>query len=160
MLAARENLMDQTTFEKYVNERYSEQIGWYHDKSSQNQAWYRVLQWALIVLSASTPVIVALSQKTNSPIFLGGLSLLTSVLVAILATSLKTFKFEENWINYRTTCESLKKELYFYEAKINDYKSSDDKEALFVERVEALLSRENTLWLTTVKEKQDSKPTS
>jgi hypothetical protein len=152
--------MDQTSFEKYVNERYSEQISWYHDKSSQNQATYRVLQWALIVLSASTPVIVALSQKTNPPIYLGSLSLLTSVLVAILATGLKAFKFEENWINYRTTCESLKRELYFYEAKTNDYRSSDDREALFVERVEALLSRENTLWLTTVKDKQDGKPTS
>jgi hypothetical protein len=29
---------------------------------------------------------------------------------------------------------------------------------LFVKRVEALISRENTLWLTTVEEKQEEKP--
>jgi hypothetical protein len=78
--------------------------------------------------------------------------------VAILATSLKTFKFEENWINYRTTCETLKKEIHFYHAGIGEYEDSEDKEALFIKRVEALISRENTLWLTTVEEKQKEKP--
>ena len=35
--------------------------------------------------------------------------IVTSVLVAIITASLKTFKFQENWINYRTTCETLEK---------------------------------------------------
>ena len=103
-------------------------------------------------------MIIALAQKTNSAPGLKTLSLMTSVLVAILATSLKTFKFEENWINYRTTCETLKKEVHFYYARIGEYEDSEDKEALFVKRVEALISRENTLWLTTVEEKQKEKP--
>jgi hypothetical protein len=149
--------MDQGTFDKYVNERYLAQISWYDAKSMRNQVWYRTLQWGLILLSASTPVIIALAQRTDSVPSLKILSLITSVLVAILATSLKTFKFEENWVNYRTTCETLKKEIYFYRAGIDDYKDSEDKEALFVKRVEALISRENTLWLTTVKEKQEEK---
>jgi len=65
-------------------------------------------------------------------------SLITSVLVAILATSLKTFKLEENWLNYRTTCETLKKVIHFYRAGIDDYKNSEDKEALFVREVRPL----------------------
>lgn len=68
---------------------------------------------------------------------LKSLSLITSVLVAIMATSLKTFKFEENWINYRTTCETLKKEINFFNAGIDEYKDSQDREGLFVKRVEA-----------------------
>lgn len=116
------------------------------------------MQWGLILLSASTPVIIALAQKTDSVPWLKTLSLISSVLVAILATSLKTFKFEENWINYRTTCETLKKEIHFYHAGIDEYEHCEDKEPLFVKRVEALISRENTLWLTTVKEKKDQKP--
>lgn len=152
--------MDQTTFDKYVRERYHGEIHWYDRKSLHNQAWYRILQWGLILLSASTPVVIALTQNANSPARLKALSLVTSVLVAILATSLKTFKFEENWINYRTTCETLKKEIYFYNAGVDEYKGSDDKEALFVKRVEALISRENTLWLSTVKEKQEANPRS
>ncbi len=105
--------MDRATFDKYVNERYFAEISWYDRKSMRNQIWYRTLQWGLIVLSASTPVVIALAQKTDSMPWVKPLSLVTSVLVAILATSLKTFKFEENWVNYRTTCKTLKKEIHF-----------------------------------------------
>ena len=150
--------MDRATFDKYVKERYLSEISWYDKKSMRNQIWYRTLQWALIVLSASTPVVIALAQKADSMPWVKHLSLVTSVLVAILATSLKTFKFEENWVNYRTTCETLKKEIHFFDAGIDEYKDSQDKEGLFVKRVEALISRENTLWLTTVKEKKDEEP--
>jgi hypothetical protein len=75
--------------------------------------------------------------------------IVTSVLVAILAAAQKTFKFEENWMNYRTTCETLKKEIHLYKAGVAEYSTANDKEGLFVERVEALISRENTLWLIT-----------
>src|SRR5712691_2446538 len=150
--------MDKAAFEEYLSERYLGEIGWYDAKSMRNQVWYRTLQWGLILLSASTPVIIALAQKSDSAPELKTLSLTTSVLVAILATSLKTFKFEENWVNYRTTCETLKKEIHFFDAGIDEYKDSQDKEGLFVKRVEALISRENTLWLTTVKEKKDEEP--
>jgi len=149
--------MDHSTFEKYLSDRYLAEISWYDKKSMRNQIWYRTLQWSLIVLSALTPVVIALTQEAKPVPMLKSLSLITSVLVAILATSLKTFKFEENWLNYRTTCETLKKEIHFFDAGIDEYKDSPDREGLFVKRVEALISRENTLWLTTLDEKQKDK---
>ncbi len=87
----------------------------------------------------------------------GHLATLTSVIVVILTAALKTFKYQENWINYRTTCEALKKEKYFYDAGLSDYQQSDDREAQFIDRVEALLARENTLWLSVQKKKEDIK---
>ena len=149
--------MDRVTFDKYLSDRYFAEISWYDVKSMRNQVWYRTLQWGLIVLSASTPVVIALAQRSNSLPWMKSLSLITSVLVAILSTSLKAFKFEENWINYRTTCETLKKEIHFFNAGIDEYKDNQDREGLFVKRVEALISRENTLWLTTVEEKEKNK---
>jgi hypothetical protein len=53
---------------------------------------------------------------------------------------------------------NVEKEIHFFDAGIDEYKDSPDKEGLFVKRVEALISRENTLWLTTVKEKKDEQP--
>jgi len=76
----------------------------------------------------------------------------TSVIVAILASTLKTFNYQEHWMNYRTTCETLKKEYHFFEANVGDYADTNDKQALFVERVEALISRENTFWVESCKE--------
>jgi hypothetical protein len=49
------------------------------------------------------------------------LSPVTSVLVAILATGLKAFKFEENCFNYRTKCETPKKEIHFFNVGVDEY---------------------------------------
>ncbi|MCK4794720.1 MAG: DUF4231 domain-containing protein [Desulfobacteraceae bacterium] len=134
--------MDAEDFQKYLKERYEDQIDWYDKKSVWNQKVYRRFQWCVIVLSAITPVLVAI-EATRWP------AVVVSALVAIGTTALKAFKYQENWINYRTTCETLRKEAYFYNACIGDYRDSEVREALFVERVESLISRENTMWLTT-----------
>jgi hypothetical protein len=147
--------MDAAAFEAYIKERYRPEIAWYDSKSKTNRIWYNILQGGLTGLAAITPVMIALE-------FLGSLqclkwfTLATAVAVALLSTILKTFKFEENWINYRTTCETLKKEIHFYNAGVDDYERAGDKEALFVKRVEALISRENTLWLIATKRQPDN----
>jgi len=151
-------MMDTDDFQKYLKERYEDQINWYDKKSIWNQKMYRCFQWAIIILSAITPVLVAIVpvvKATHWP------AVVIAALVAIGTTSLKTFKYQENWINYRTTCETLRKEIHFYNAGIGNYKDTKgDSEALFVERVEALISRENTMWLTShepEKGKEESK---
>ena len=77
-----------------------------------------------------------------------------SVFLAIGTAALKTFKFQENWINYRTIAETLKKEKHYYDAGLDDYADTSDKEALFIDRVESLTSRENTIWVTTHRQKE------
>lgn len=69
-------------------------------------------------------------------------------MVAIFVGISNFGKFGENWHNYRTTCETLRKELSYYQAKINDYKDSTSPEELFAQRVESIISVENTKWLT------------
>jgi hypothetical protein len=136
--------MDAEGFERYLRERYDDQVKWYDEKAGWNQKLYRFFQWPVIVLSTVTPVLVAIMpEATRWP------AAVIAVLVAIGTTSLKTFKYQENWINYRTTCETLRKEIHFYNARLGDYRDTEDLEALFVERVESLISRENTMWLST-----------
>lgn len=77
--------------------------------------------------------------------------------MAIGTIILQTSKYKENWINYRTTAETLRKEIHFYRLGSGDYRDSEDREALFVERVESLISREYTLWLTTQRPKEEKK---
>lgn len=144
--------MDQDQFEKYLKNRYEEQIDWYDKKSLFNQKIYKYLQGTLIILTALTPVLIAFSFHYSKCVYLSFIPIIVSVVVAILTAALKTFKYQENWINYRTICETLKKEIHLYQAKIGDYREGADKEALFVERVESLISRENTLWIETCKE--------
>jgi hypothetical protein len=115
------------------------------------------MQWALIILAALTPVLIQFDMNPAIGKGLGHIATLTSVIVVILTAALKTFKYQENWINYRTTCEALKKEKYLYDAGLADYQQPDDRQAQFVNRVEALLARENTIWLSVQKKKEDKK---
>lgn len=146
--------MEVAEFEKYLEERYHPQIKWYDTKAIANQNTYKIIQWLVIILAAVTPVLVAVAIKGTWEHWV---AVVISALVAIGTAALKTFKYQENWINYRTTCETLRKEIHYYNARINDYETSNDPMALFIERVEALISRENTLWLTVQKKKTDNK---
>jgi hypothetical protein len=135
--------MDEAKFETYLRERYGKEIEWYDTCSARNKRLYVLFQWSVIILSALIPVLtVALDQKKMY--ITAGLG----VLLAIGTAGLKTFKFQENWINYRTIAEALKKERYYYDAGLSGYRQADDPQALFVERVEALISQENSLWVT------------
>ena len=144
--------MEKNDFESYLNDRYFVQIDWYDKKSIANQKRYKRYQGWLIILASLTPIFVMIDKYFKEQTFLVWLPVVSSVLVAIFTALLKTFKYQENWLNYRTTCETLRKEIHFYNAGIGDYADTENKEALFVERVENMISRENTLWLSTSKE--------
>ena len=66
---------------------------------------------------------------------------------------LKLCKFEELWHNYRTTCETLKNEKIQYDIKIGIYDKADNPEKTFVERAQTIISKETTIWSSTVKKK-------
>ena len=130
--------MKQSEFDDYFKNRYQNQIQWYDKRAGTCKKRYQTTQWCVIILSAMVPVLIA-----SVPDSLEWIPLVLSILLAIGTTSLKTFKYQENWINYRTTAETLKKEHIFYLAGIGDYSDSSDRDALFVDRSESLISREN-----------------
>lgn len=144
--------MDEKEFEEYAKSRYHPQIDYYNKAAISNHRAYAILQFVLIVLSAVVPVLIVIGGEPER-----WLAVLVSAVVAVTASTLKIFKFQENWISYRTTCETLRKEFYYYQARIHDYESADDPEAIFVDRVETLISRENTLWLISQKREEISK---
>ena len=148
--------MNQEYFAEYFKNRYLDQVNWYDSKAIENQKKYHNLQWLLIILAAMTPALIELDLGSILGYGFSHLATLTSVIVAILTAALKTFKYQENWINYRTTCETLRKEKHFYEAGLGEYKSADDRETVFIDRVESLISRENTLWISAHKPESES----
>ena len=73
--------------------------------------------------------------------------------------ALKTFKFQENWVNCRTIAEALTKEKYYYDAGALEYATVKDKEQLFVQRVEALISTESASWMAIGTKKEGKNET-
>lgn len=154
--------MDKAAFDTYLQERYNNQMTYYSNAAGKNQKKYRRFQWILIVLSALTPVLAALSGR---PINIGGVAhnwdlqifvVIISAIVAILTTGLKTFNYQELWITYRTTYEKLKPEIYYYNFSIGPYSGTMvDKESLFVTRIEAMLDAEHNQWPAATRQQND-----
>ena len=52
-------------FQKYLEDRYYNQINWYDAKSIYNQKWYKRNEWGLIVLAAITPILIVIEGLTD-----------------------------------------------------------------------------------------------
>lgn len=148
--------MKKEDFENYKTGRYFLEINWYDKKSKTNKQWYSFFQWGLIIFAAITPVLIVIDKSENS--IIQWIPIFSSVIVALFASALKVFKFQEKWVNYRTICETLKKEIHYYSADLYDYQNCKDKDSRFVQRVENLISRENNLWINLANDnKKDGK---
>jgi len=135
--------MDAEKFDKYIKETYQNQVDWYDKKAISNKKWNNFFQISVIITAAIVPVSAVLEYKWPTVIL--------AAIIAIGTGILKYFRFEEHWHNYRTTCETLKKEENFYDSKIGEYQEAEDPEKLFVERTESLISQAHTKWGSTVK---------
>jgi len=136
--------MDKEVFSKYLENRYQNQMDYYSRTSAINQNKYKTFQWILIILSALTPVIAALDWESFN---LQIVVVIISSIVAILTTGLKTFQYQELWVNYRATYEQLKPEIYYFDFNIGPYGGAGvDKESLFVNRIEGILNKEHQGW--------------
>jgi hypothetical protein len=129
--------MNKNDFEQYLKDRYYNQIKWYDKKAIYNKNVYKGLQTVVAVLSVVTLILLLAEEE-----WLRWLAIISSTIVAIGTTLLSTFKYQEKWINYRTICETLRKEKHYYDAKLYDYRDAEDPEALFVRKAEDLISRD------------------
>jgi len=141
--------------EEYLNDRLEKQISWYDNKSMQNQKWFKRLQIFQIAAATSIPVLVIYITDTTP--FLRFLNALLGALIAVVSGAIGLYKFQENWLEYRTTCESLRHEKYLYLTKTDPY-NIDSPFPLLVSRVETLISKENTNWAQYMRKvKKDTK---
>jgi hypothetical protein len=126
---------------EYLEQRVRDQINWYDKKSLWNQRWFKRLRIFEIVAAAMIPLLTAVPDVPYMKYVIGGLGVIITVVAGILAL----FQFQERWTEYRTTCESLKKERFLFLTKAEPYAVGDGF-PVFVQRIETLISKENTSW--------------
>ena len=128
---------------EYIDSRVDNQITWYDRKSTINKKWHIGLRIAEIVSAALIVLFTGgLSSHPEWSVYVvSGLGVIVAIGVGI--TSL--FHFQENWIQYRSTCETLRHEKYLYATRVTPYDVSDPF-TLFVNRIESLISKEHTAW--------------
>jgi hypothetical protein len=138
-------------YEKYLKERLQGQINWYSKRSIFNKRVFLWLSTIEIICASSIPFLVGYVTD-NCPwvkILVGFLGVLIAVITGITALN----KSQELWIEYRTTCESLKHQRYLFETGTKPYDEADAFH-LLAENVENLISREHSKWSRYTKEKR------
>lgn len=127
---------------EYIEQRLKDQIQWYSAKSQFNQRWFKRLKILEITSAALIPFLAGFGPKIPYyQLIIGFLG----VVIAVSSGISSIYKFHENWIEYRTTAETLKHELYLFETKSAPYDKENSFQEL-VQRVESLISKEHTQW--------------
>ena len=130
------------TPDEYIAERVDDQIAWYDQKSQGAQRWFKRFRGLEIISAGAIPLFAGFGGGSTWSIIVVGV---LGAVVAILASLLSLNQFQENWIEYRTTCESLKHEKYLFLTNAEPY-NEEDPFGLFVQRIESLISKENSAW--------------
>jgi Protein of unknown function (DUF4231) len=99
--------MDQ---KEYMKLRVEDQEKWYSDKSTYNKRMYLSLKLIEIFSAISIPFFVGYitTQINWIQITAGVLGIVT----AVCSATLGLFKYYENWIDYRSTSETIKQEKF------------------------------------------------
>ncbi|WP_299886929.1 DUF4231 domain-containing protein [uncultured Lacinutrix sp.] len=129
--------------ENYIKERIDNQIIWYNHESSKNKKWYYRLRILEIVFALAIPflsnIVIEESSWTLRIISVLGL------LIAFIASILSLLKFQENWVEYRSTSENLKSEKLMFLSKSGPY-NKDESYQILVQRIEEIITKENSKW--------------
>lgn len=145
--------MENMTDEEYIQKRVDDQIHWYDNKSKRNQQAYKWLRVYEIAAAAMIPFLTGYIALHGVKFSVG----LLGVSVSIVSGALALYKFQENWVQYRSTSEALNSEKHLYLTKAPPYDTGQPF-SLFVQRVESLLSKETSGWTQYVSTPVGNKP--
>jgi hypothetical protein len=122
-------------------ERVDQQIEWYDRRSRHAQRLFKTLKAVQIVAAASIPVLTSV----GAPVWIAGAN---GALIVILEGIQQMDQYQQLWVSYRATAEALKHEKYLSLAGSRPYEGLDEqhRRALFAERVESLISQEDSKW--------------
>jgi len=126
-------------------DRLEDQIDWYDGKSLGAQRAYKRLKVLQLVAAAAVPVLAAADAAAWVTAASGGV-------VLILEGVQQLGQYQQNWITYRSTCESLKHEKFLYLGHAGPYSDTARPDEALAERVEARVSQEHAAWVSDRKE--------
>ncbi len=138
--------------EAYLEDRLQTQIDWHSAKSGWNQKMFKRLQVVVIVSGALLPFLAGFQgQVPRLSWAIGALGILVAVVTGVLSL----YRFQELWVDYRLTAESLQQEKYRFLTGVPPYDSGPTV-AVLVDRVESVLAEQSSQWQQLTKEKQEA----
>ena len=154
--------------EDYIKDRVNDQLRFYDRKAAYYKKWFLFMRAATVIGGAIVPVLVNLDFRSinlNLYFFKPAINTvkvsttLISLMVVLFVSLESVYHFKEQWKNYRSTAELLKKEYYLFAAGKGRYAGKPVEEAfkLFVEQCETAIDVENASTLQVMTTVSDTK---
>jgi hypothetical protein len=134
--------------------RLDDQLAWYDRKSRRAQRIFKALKFTTIVIAAAIPLVGYFIRDPK--IILSILGALVLVIESVQGLN----QYQQLWITYRATAESLKHEKYLHAAGAGPYAQDPNPDRLLAEHVEALVSQEHARWVQSTEKATAKKPSS
>jgi len=132
--------------------RLEDQAGWYGRRSKRAQRLYKWIKGVEIVAAALIPFFTGLKFK-HFELVVGSLGVMITVLEGILQLN----QYQQIWTMYRATAEALTHEKFLFLALAGSYADAANPHALLAERIETIMSQENTKWVSVQEQSGKSK---
>ena len=129
-----------------VKDLLAHELYFYSSKAILYKRLFICLSLFTVLMPAA---VTGLSSFANiTPIYVKILITVFSAISTASAGILGIFKVRDHWINYRTNCERLKREIILYTEKIAPHDGITEEQSykLFIERCEDIIGDERTQW--------------
>jgi hypothetical protein len=142
-------------------QRLKSQQQWYSRQAGRSSLYFKLFKILALVAATAIPFLsgfgaTLLGSLDGSALVIG---LLGAVIVVIEGLQ-QLYQWHQNWINYRSTSEALKREQCLYTSQAGPYAELAEPHKLLAERIEMLSSLEGTKWLSSSNESERQHPPS
>jgi len=134
-------------------EEISNRSKWYDRKATAKRTTYVRLKGFQLVLAASIPVI----SVAHTGEWQRWASACLAALIGIVEGFLQLGQYQQNWLLYRGTSEALKREELLHNAGVGPYAGAANKDDLYVERCDAVMSGESSQWMVAQQQAKSEK---
>lgn len=127
--------------EDYIAERVNDAIAWYDKNANKYKKYYLQMRATTVIGGALVPVLVNLDFD-----YVDLITTILSLIVVLLVSLESVYHFREQWTNYRSTEQSLRREYFLFTSKGGTYAQQDNATAYthFVDRVEEIIGVESS----------------
>jgi hypothetical protein len=134
--------MEADKFQAWIENRFGGELRGCVFWNRRNDWAYKLVQVLIVLFSSLTTAALALGKFF--PSFPGQIyAIFGSLIVTCAAASLKIFNFQGKALYYAYKYDALMREQSLYESVDGDYSQAQDKEQLFVRRIEEIISESN-----------------
>jgi hypothetical protein len=135
--------------QSYINERIQPKIEEFKTKAHKNERQYYFWQTFAIIAAALVPVFSGFISQ--DALYLKWLVALLGGTSAVIAGLLSLFKFQENWIRFRSTYQDLDSNVSQFKIGAGIYGDRRQAFGLLADNCESILKAEIGQWAETIK---------